>query len=236
MVKRRIMLLLCLCFGMCVFTGCAGSVDLTEEQEDVIAEYSAGILMQYDAKYDKKLVMPEGTPMPQPTATPETVEEPTPTPEADESAGSSVPAEETEKLEEVSLKDLYRVMGMQVSYDSYKICKEYPKKSSAVQITADEGKSLLVLKFKVKNTTSRTLKIDLIDRQIEYPIDLDGTIYDPTIAAQKNGGMNYLKTNLKPHSTETALLIYNIPDTAKNPESAVLTVKDGESAATIKVK
>ena len=165
------------------------------------------------------------------------IPEPTKQPEApaDQSAEESG-TEEEEIVNEVSLDDLYQVEGMKVSYDSYVVCKSYPKKSSMFQLTAKKGKRLLIVRFQVKNATSKKLKVDLVKRKISYSLDMDGTVYDPSIAIQENGGLNFLKTNLKPGASESAILVYEIPEDAKEANSLVLTVKDKQNVSTIQVK
>ncbi len=237
MLKKKSILLLCLCSSMCMLVGCAGSRDLSEEQRDVIAEYSAGVLLQHYSGYSRKLEKQEGMAPVETEQPAAAIPEPTKQPEApaDQSAEESG-TEEEEIVNEVSLDDLYQVEGMKVSYDSYVVCKSYPKKSSMFQLTAKKGKRLLIVRFQVKNATSKKLKVDLVKRKISYSLDMDGTVYDPSIAIQENGGLNFLKTNLKPGASESAILVYEIPEDAKEANSLVLTVKDKQNVSTIQVK
>lgn len=234
-MKKRQILSLCLCFSMLMLAGCTQGRDLSEEQQDLIAEYSAGILLQHESSYEKRLLKQEETEGPAETAQPLETASPTP-----ESTPSQMPdreaADEEETVNEIPLNDLYKVPGMNVTYESYTFCREYPKKSSVFQMTAKKGERLLVVKYKVKNTTAKSLKVNLIKRKIGYTMNLDGTEYEPTIAIQKNGGLNYLKTTLKPHSSQQAIVVYNIPKASMNPEHIVVTVKDGDNASTINVK
>lgn len=227
--------LLCLLSSMCMLAGCAEGKDLSEEEQDVIAEYSAGILLQHYSKYNRRLEKQEN---PQPAAT--DPEAPAPTPKEEPGGTQSfVPgseeADQEENVNEVSLNDLYNVPGLKVQYDSYVVCKSYPK-NSAMQLTAKEGERLLVVRFHVKNTKSGPLKVNLIKRNIDYVMNLDGTEYKPTIAIQQNGGMNYLKTNLKPGATETAILLFEIPKASGNPGSLTMTVRDGDNVSVINCK
>lgn len=228
--------LLCLLSSMCMFAGCTEGKNLSEEEQDVIAEYSAGVLLQHYGKYNRRLEKQE---KPEPTATnlataaPELKEEPGQTQQFVPGSDETDPEE---NINQVSLDDLYHVPGLEVQYDSYVICNNYPKKSSMFQLSAKKGERLLVVRFQVKNTKSKPLKVNLIKRELDYLMDLDGTEYKPTIAIQENGGMNYLKTNLKPGVSETAILLFEIPEDSQNPESLTLTVRDGENASIINCK
>ncbi len=232
MFKKKGILLLCLCASMCMLVGCMGGKSLTEEEQDMIAEYSAGVLLRNYDKYNQRLVKTEPI-APAVTEQPET-EPPTPTPDSGASQ-SGAEAQEQEQLNEVSLDDLYHVSGMKVSYDSYVACNEYPK-DGPMQLTAKKGQFLLVARFVVKNKSSKPLAVNLMKRNIDYSLDMDGKVYQPVIVMQENGGMNYLKTNLKAGASEKAILVYEIPDESKDPDSMVLTVKDGGNASTIRLK
>ncbi len=230
--KERV-ILLCLCVGIFGLTGCAENKNLTEEQQDIIAEYSAGILLRYDDSYSQRLEAEE--PIPEETSG----EQPapaTPTPTPETQTGESGGTEEVVTENEVPLEKLYGVDGFKVTYKSYKICREYPKKADMYMITAPEGYRLFVVRCQVKNTTTKTLKVNLMKRKIGYPLTIDGEEYAPTIAIQKNGGLNNLKTTLKANASEEAILVYNVPDTLKKLSSAAVKVKDGDRVSTIQIK
>lgn len=233
MVKKRQILLLCLCFSVLMLAGCAQGRNLSEEQQDLVAEYSAGVLLQHEDSYERRLLKQEElAETAQPTVTASSTPKSTPSHAPDRGSASG----EEETVKEISLNTLYGVPGMDVTYQSYTICREYPKKNSVFQLTAKKGERLLVVKYKVKNTTSKSLKVNLINRQIGYTMNLDGTEYEPTIAIQKNGGLNYLKTTIKPHSSQQAIVVYSIPKASSNPEHIVVTVKDKDHIHTLNIK
>lgn len=232
MFKKKKILLFCLCASMCMLVGCVGGKSMTEEQEDIIAEYSAGVLLRNYDKYNQRLVKTETI---APAVTEPPAAAPATEPPAPDTDTSQPGAEEKEQLNEVPLDDLYHVAGMKVSYDSYVACNEYPK-NSPMQLTAKKGQFLLVVRFNVKNKSSKPLAVNLIKRKIAYSLNMGGKEYQPVIAMQENGGMNFLKTKLKAGASEQAILVYEIPDESKDPESMVLTVKDGGNAATIRLK
>ncbi len=232
MINKKYIFSFCLCFSMFALTGCISSKDLTEQEEDIIAEYSAGILLQNEDKYERKLVrqdmplVPEQTTAPQVNAEPETP----PVQTLDSGAGG-----ETETESEVPLNEIYQIEGMEAAYDSYMVCKKYTE-SGTSEISAKKGNILYVVKYKVKNTTSKKLKVNLIKRKIAYSLALDGTSYDATPSFLKNGGLNYLETTIKAHSSEEAMLVFEVPETAKNAASAAVTVRIQDKKATQALK
>ncbi len=152
MINRKCILSVCLCLVMLMLAGCVQARELTEEKQDIIAEYSAGIVLQHADNYKKRLekqenpVTPEVSQPPQVTAVPEN------TPEPAQAAGS----EEEPALAQVSLNDLYQVSGMNAEYVSYKSCSKYTN-----QIAAHKGEWLYIVNFRVSNSTKKPLKVDL---------------------------------------------------------------------------
>ncbi len=238
MVNKKRILSLCLCFGVFALGGCAKTTDLTEKQQDLIAEYSAGLLLQYEDSYERKLVPAEAVATPVPTAVVEVKPTPTPTPESAVETISGVENEEEETFQQVSLNDMYQVKGVTISYETYVLGREYPKKASAFQMTAKKGEQFFVARFQVKNTTGDKKKINLQRRELAYPLVLNDEEYQPTIVIQKNGGLNYLKTSLQGKASEEAILVYNLPTSVKKISSAVIRVRDekAKKEATITCK
>lgn len=259
MLKKKGILLLCLCFSMVMLAGCSYSTKLSTEDQDKIAEYSAGVLLQHYTKYSRRLIKQEEA---SPQATEESAGTMSPTEQGQTQSDNTVEnyttgtggsgtgsaaasgsdsagkdGNEEENINEVSLQDLYHVAGMNVSYDSYVVCKEYPKKSSAVKLTAKKGQRLIVVRFDLKNETSKNLKVklDRKKRDIKYSLDVDGAVYNPSMVMQANGGMNNLNTSLKAGGSEKAVLVFEIPKASQDPGSAVLTVKEGENRSVVRL-
>lgn len=228
MINKKYILSFCLCFSMFALTGCISSKDLTEQEEDIIAEYSAGILLQNEDKYERKLVRQDMPLVPEQTTAPQAAAEPETSPV--QTLDSETAGEEGETGSEVPLNEIYQIEGMEAVYDSYTICKKYTE-SEKSEISAKKGNILYVVKYKVKNTTSQKLKVNLIKRKIAYSLALDGTSYDATPSFLKNGGLNYLETTIKAHSSEEAMLVFEVPEAAKNAVSAVVTVQEQDKKA-----
>lgn len=228
MINRKCILSVCLCLVMLMLAGCVQARELTEEKQDIIAEYSAGIVLQHADNYKKRLekqenpVTPEVSQPPQVTAVPEN------TPEPAQAAGS----EEEPALAQVSLNDLYQVSGMNAEYVSYKSCSKYTN-----QIAAHKGEWLYIVNFRVRNSTKKPLKVDLSKRGIKYLLNVDGSEYQAHPSFLENGGMNFLKTTIPSGASKKAVVVFRVPDKAKNPGSATVTVRDeGKCETEIRLK
>lgn len=240
MRKQIRSIVVCLLACTVLLTGCFEVRELEENQQDLIAEYSAGIMLKYSKDYRKRLVfeddMKGATPGPTAEAVDVATEAPAEETESPETKSDNGKKEsEQPQFKEVALKDLIHISGMDISYKGHEFCHSYPKGNVEYKLTAKDGEKLLVLKFQIKNTTTKKIKASLMKRSIIYNLDLDGTPYQPTIVIQANGGLNYLQTSLQAGEAQEALLVYDVPKENANPSSATLSVEDGDSASKIKI-
>ena len=236
-----------------MLVGCADLPNITEQQGDMIAEYAGGVLLRYSNKYDLRLVKndadedgvedskslassgsavteePEASPSPEASASPDPKE----SEEPDKPEESSTP-EPTEEPE-ISLDELYAVKDLHFSYKKSEYTDRYPKDSDAVEITPERGQILYVVTFGVKNTGKKAVKVNLIERQFHYELDVGGDTALPVVSLLPNGGLNYLMTTIKPGKTEEAALIYNIDRDKKGTKGNTLTITEGEKSVTLKL-
>ena len=237
-------LAICLCVAL---IGCGDLPNITEKQGDMIAEYAGGVLLRYSGKYDLRLVKNDldedgiedsvnGAASGAAAAT----EEPTATPEsspdtADATATPSDVSEEPQPTEEptVSLNDLFGISGLDFKYKSSEFANGYPDSSDSVEITPEEGQVLYVVKFQIKNTGSKSKKVDLTSRALHYELDVGGEKFMPTISLLPNGGLNYLMTTIKPGQTEEAVLIFNLDKSKKGNKGNALTITEDDKTAKI---
>ncbi len=228
MSNRKCILSVCLCLVMLTLAGCVQAREMTEEKQDIIAEYSAGIVLQHAENYKRRLEKQENPIVPKATQQPQATEAPENTPELPQAEG----AESEPALNQVSLDDLYQVSGMKAKYVSFKSCSKYTN-----QIAAHKGEWLYIVNFQVSNTTKKPLKVDLSKRGIKYLLNVDGSEYQAHPSFFENGGMNFLKTTIPPGASKKAAVVFRVPEKAKNPGSAKVTVRDeGKCETEIRLK
>ena len=58
-MKRNGIFILLTILSILSLTGCADLSDLTEEQSNLIAQYSAGVLLRYSDSYERRLITKE---------------------------------------------------------------------------------------------------------------------------------------------------------------------------------
>lgn len=240
MRHNRIGIVLAVLLSAVALSGCLNVKDLDEKQSDLIAEYSAGVLLRYSDTYERRLITREqaaedgdGTQAgiaDSKTATPS----PSPSPVSTAPPGQTAAAEET--AQEVSLDELYGIDGLKFSYESYEFCSRYPKNSSDSTIVAEDGETMLVVTFRIRNVSGADKKVNLMKSGITYPLEIDGAEYQPSLSMLDNGGLNYLDTKIPAGRTETAVLIYNLSKEKKNASSISLAVEKGKNRAGVTLK
>lgn len=219
-------------------TGCMDVKDLSEEKADLVAEYAAGVLLRYSDQYERRLITKEQAEGQQEEQSASTTPEAEPTfsnapettsPVAVDGTNSTI---ESIAVPEMSLDELYHLDGIQVSYDSYEFTKRY----GSTQIRAEEGETLLVVSFGLKNISGSKKKVSLMDRDIAYSLDVDGSQYLPEINILLNGGLNYFEDTIAKGKTETAVLIFRMDQNRSSASSITLTIEEGSSKSSVKLK
>ena len=82
-MKRNGCLVFCFCLSIVLLTGCS-SADLSEENQDKVAEYASEVVLKHDANYDKKRIDTEAAV----TSSPEVSQSPEATPDGSSGNGS----------------------------------------------------------------------------------------------------------------------------------------------------
>ena len=238
-MKRNQIVVLITILSMLSLTGCMDVGDLTDEQSDLIAEYSAGVLLRYSESYERRLITKEQLKKQGIEEVSEGITTPTPsavvtaTPQTPDDTTQTAAKPDTTEVPELSVNDFYQLDGVKVSYDSYQFGKKYGNS----QIRAADGETLLVVSFLLTNVSGKTKKLNLMKRMdISYTLDADGNQYLPGPSILENGGLNQLSTTLKPGQKEKAVLIYRMSKERKNASSIILTIADESKQAKVTLR
>lgn len=235
-MKRNSIFILLTILSILSLTGCADFSDLTEEQSDLIAQYSAGVLLRYSDGYERRLITQEQL---EKQGVETVTEQPGDTGNAccqyrsNRCGSRRVGVTKACGDTRVTVNDFFQFDGVTVNYDSYRFASKY----GSTQIRADEGETLLIVTFVLKNTTGKTKELNLMKRtDISYQADVDGEQYQPGISMLENGGLNQLSTTLKAGEKEKAVLIYRMNQNKKDAASVVLTLSDKNRTAKVTLR
>lgn len=149
-------------------TGCGENQipNLTDDQMQMMGEFTAITLMRYDANHRSRLVdytlllespEPVTTPEPEPTKKPAGMDpvDDTPVIGVNGQTGSGVSLEEVLGFPE----------GVNVEFVGRSLHDSYPEEVDGFGMTATRGTKLLVLSFSISNTTEQDQALNLLDME-----------------------------------------------------------------------
>lgn len=235
-----------LCLGICSgLTGCGENVipELTESDIQTIGEYSAFILMKYDASNRSRLVTlpPETTPVEaeqtEPEMPPET-EEPSGMGPVDDTPVTDVSREE----DPGSMEDVLRLAeGVRVSYAGAELCDTYPHNEEIWEVVVNassETKKLLVLRFCFSNETEQEQIVDIASQKdLTFRITVNEDYRCNAMMTLLLDDMMTFKESISAGESAEAVLIIEVEQ--KRMEDIVsisLNLKNDEKAYTIRLK
>ncbi len=145
---------------------------LTEEEQNIIAEYAACVLLRNDENYTEALLSPTPTPTPLPTPTPEPTPTPTPGPSGSggKEPGNQGGGKEPEKREETDLNGIFGLEGLTVQYDGYEEAGHFEERELSYIVRAKEGNQLVKVYLVLSNTAGIDQSFDFFSMEIEYQL------------------------------------------------------------------
>lgn len=215
-------------------TGCAQLVDMDEQESNMVAEYMAGTVLRHTENYDEALIYPDTTETDKNSGAAAAVTtEPTATPSAtapaktDESTTEEAvnSADDNDGLKEVGFSDFMNVLGkdkFDITYSKYKFYDSYPVENDYFTIVPSKGQQLMLLTFKVKNTTDKTQTFNLSESQIIYELEsADGKVYSPMMTLLEED-IQYINLKIGAGKSQKAAIVF---DVSKNIDKSDLKLK-----------
>lgn len=208
-------------------------VAVTEEEQDMIAEYIAHLMLKYDREYEPTLA--------------ETLDVPAESPEVDEEfdvLGGDKEQDTDEKPDDgqqekpddgksddgktdgdsagktpesnSDLNGIFGVADVQVAFTGYEECGMYPKDEtdSYFSLVAPAGKKFAVMKFAITNQSSGEKKFSQLETELKYRLDLDSKTYvKPSMTLLVND-LQFIDITLEPQGTQEAVLVFAVDENA----------------------
>lgn len=227
-------------------TGCGNKIpDMTQAQISAIGEYTAGLLLSYDANHKSRLV--DLTLVEENRTEEENQTEEEKVPEAEEKPSGMLPTEETpaistgEDIENVPMEQALGLPeGITVTYQGERITDSYPDEESEeiyFSVDAVEGKKLLVLDFVISNQTSEEQTLDIFSRNLLFKVTVNDSYTRNSLNTMLvNDLSTYMNTIPAGESAEAVLLVEVEEDTAETIAKISLKVKNEDTNSTIYLK
>lgn len=258
--KRRLLAGLIAC-GIFVTTGCGQVIDLTDEENHLIAEYAAELLLKYDRNYDTRYNPDEledtTETMTETDATTEATTEMVTTMEA-ATTEQDVPADgqttQAQPVTDEAVKedigatvdsdfDIAAFVGesrISVRYAYYMVVDSYPsydQDGMYIEVQAPEGYKLLVLKFEVENKTNEEQAVDLYNKDVNYNIVVDNSRTTKQMLTILADDLYTYDKTIQASSREEAVLLYTVSDSVANKWTDLkLQVKYGGTSAVLQLE
>lgn len=257
---RRLLAGLIAC-GIFVTTGCGQVIDLTDEENHLIAEYAAELLLKYDRNYDTRYNPDEledtTETMTETDATTEATTEVVSTTEAattEQDAPADGQTTQAQPVTDEAVKedigatvdsdfDIAAFVGesrISVRYAYYMVVDSYPsydQDGMYIEVQAPEGYKLLVLKFEVENKTNEEQAVDLYNKDVNYNIVVDNSRTTKQMLTILADDLYTYDKTIQASSREEAVLLYTVSDSVANKWTDLkLQIKYGGTSAVLQLE
>lgn len=179
-------LVVCL-LGTVLLSGCSFSPELmlTQEEQQLIVDYSANLLLKHSDGYHKSLVDTAAERELQAAVAALRAQKQQEEADAENSSTQNNSADSESGGQESpyaprgeqNLAAALSQNGIEIAYDGFDVCKSYPNDSEEVGafvLNATEGKDLVVYRFRVNNTSGEDTEVNILDQNPMFRIIVNG--------------------------------------------------------------
>lgn len=234
-MKKRLCAVLCA--ATVLLAGC-GEIELTDSENDMVAEYAATLLLKYSNMYSPKLqdeVIEIVTEPVLPVVNPSVPANSSDTQNSQSGQNSSTPSEPAV----VSTKSLSEALGIaaegfQTEYTGFEMTASYPKAENAYFVmTAANNKSLLVLKFSITNNSGEEKECNVLSQQLTYRCRINENERFGSQLTMLLDDLSSYKEIFAADETKQAVLIFQVPSEYEGSiEKVDLTIKGEDGSNT----
>ena len=217
---------------ICVFTfsGCE-SLEYTDEQEDIIANYAANLVLRHDVNYKYNYITEEESTQEETN----TVVEKETTLAGENSSESTT--QNTEQTDVISTSnDITSILklptGITAEYMDYDVVSQYPgdKSDDVFIMKALDGNKLLVVKFKISNTSTQDISLNMMQNIQKFKGIVNGTKKYNAQLTLLLDALNTYEGTLSAGSVNTFVLVYQTQlDSKDDVTSLSIAVTDASN-------
>lgn len=200
------------------FTACSSAEVDSVKDTDVIAEYTASLLLKYDKTYKEKLIESAYLEELEKEEKEESDEKDSTNPDivqGDRNQSKPVQVSKNQSLDS-SYEDFSKLLsneGIAIQYKKYGLYDNYPVEPEEpyFALQNSEGKKLCILEFDLANHSSKKKSVNLIKSGIDYQLEINSVKYNPLFTLLEND-LQLLHTDIKANSSDIAYLVFEIPE------------------------
>ena len=236
-MKKKYLLILMVFLVSTYLVGCGGDVTITDEQEDIIAQYAAGVMLRYsyenewkytklyDALYGYHKTTSEDTTTSQST-TNDSGQDSTSSTSTTSTSSSSSSTTTTTTVASMSdsLPEALGLSGCTITYSTYTVGSSYPLNPDSVYVPAEEDRVVVGVEFRVTNNTSSTITANTTSSGVLMKLKVGGTTYTNYATLLKNSLLTLNNLSIASGDSITTVVLFQIPkDLSGSVSGATLT-------------
>lgn len=232
---------------MCSLNGCGNAIpDMTQEQQDMVTEYAAQLLLKYDANYQSSILTEEQSRKAEEELIRDAelavlVRERQEMQQAAEGNESGGDGEDPSEPEAPVYTDVDSFLGLsdsvEIEYAGYLVCDSYPEGTEAndwqgVARATSSNSRLVVFTFNVTNVSGSDYLLDMASLGAKFSFRINGNITKTSLTTLlANDLMMYRDTIPAGGSVEAVLLIEMPAADTESFTGIKMTMKLGDSRA-----
>lgn len=251
-MKKKMILLVTMCTATAIFAGCGEQLpDMTKEQEALVTEYAAGLLLKYDDSFDNGILSAKELEIAEAKEKLQFEREQKQKQLAEEYVAKSEAAKkEKEKAKEEKNKDknkgeseqkpntpsiiessnvgiFLNQPDIEISYSGYMTTKTYPEDGNNIfSVDAAQGKELVVVQYKISNASSADQNVAMDSSVNKYRLVLgDGNSYG-NCSTLLLDDMAMYKNTLSSGASDSVVLVFEVNE-GSDMNGAVMEINNG---------
>ena len=241
---KKIKILLCGIGIACVLSGCGRTVELTEEENEIITEYAVGLLLKYDKYYSNHLVELAEYEEEADSAEPEPEEEEIPEESTDteesEIADTPVVDMAEEEQQASTIEEFYGIEGIGFQYTGYELRNEYPEITEgsmelAFAMEATSGMKLLVLRFQAINLNGAETELNMMNYGTRIRVAVNGESPKSALSTMLLNDLQTYKGIIGPEGPVELVAVIEVPD-GTNVENLSIILRNDSDSATLNLQ
>lgn len=235
-MKKHMSCFLIICILSVFLCGCGNAIpELTQEEQNMVANYAAAALLKYDSGYQSRLLNDEQL------EKEETVQNEI-RKKAEEMADLEKEKElqkeekelltKTEKREEsVAVTDPAEFLGLDglsVSFNGVEFADQYPEGEDDLYFVANasEGCKLAVLHLTILNHTSEVKSADIFDTNAYFKVSFDGENYHRIMSTLFAWDFSVYNEQIQPGESADTVILLELPEEeCVNPDTVILYIR-----------
>ena len=236
---KGIILLLC----VCLLTGCS-SVQTTEQEDEEISEYIAGVLLKHDSNYTEGLILASNEENEEEQEKEEPVVSNKPNQDSSQAPLKS-DKEEDKKPNKDSLKPdssvpFGKIIGnekVKVQVKKYGTYQCYPENAAGTyfSLEAPKGKELLVAELTLSNSSSSKQKVKTLKQDLSITLQADGKSYSSSLTLLEND-LHFFNASINGKRSKTAVVVFEVPKGKAFKELEVTIAKGDKTSSLVLTK